>query len=374
MCGIFGISYGPGGAAAEEWSPTEYAQQMFPAIVHRGPHAFGWMSYNPETGIDVVKHVGKVTDDHNSALISLDDNCSWFVGHVRFYTNGSPDNLANNHPLVHGGVVGVHNGVLKDWEPILAETGREDPTAEVDSEAIFAAVNKWGITEGLRRINGNMVTVFTETKHPAVLHIARSVGRPLVYTTTPTGALVFASECCVIDSCEIQHDDYINLNGQYRHLTVTKGKVVGREQYKVVQPPAKPGKSSHVRVPRAIEQGGVMVSGLTDFFDRGTTPRRRNRGRSTPAAPAGPRTSLDAPSYDTARPEGTAAGHRDQDGGEYIGAGWYRTPDGHIMPVASYVEWAVKNRVAKVEHEAAMDAAADYEAVTRAIDQGEVVE
>lgn len=364
MCGIFGISYGPGGAAAEEWTPTEFAQQMFPAIVHRGPHAFGWMSYNPATGIDIVKHQGRVTDKGNTAKIALDDECSWFVGHVRFATNGDPSYMGNNHPLVHGGVVGVHNGVLKDWEPILKVTGREDDKAEVDSEAIFAAINKWGVQDGLKRINGNMVAVFAETSHPEVLHIARTYGRPLVYCTTPTGALIFASECDVIGSCEVSHDEYVELTGRYRHLTVTKGVITSRAQYRTDDPPtlrlpARP-------TPRAVEVGGTR--GITDYFDQSTRRRGGSRGRGQRAA--APRTSLDAP-QEWPEGTGTASGSVDSDGGTYIGAGWYRLPTGECMAVADYVEWAVRNRIAKIEHEAAMDAAAEYETIARAVDAGE---
>lgn len=375
MCGIFGVSYGPGGSAAEEWTPTEFAQQMFPAIVHRGPHAFGWMSYNPDTGIDIVKHVGKVTDKGNTARIVLDDECKWFVGHVRFATNGAPEYLGNNHPLVHGGVVGVHNGVLKGWEPILKVTGREDPKAEVDSEAIFAAINKWGVKDGLKRIDGNMVTVFTETAHPEVLHIARSYGRPLVYATTPTGALIFASECCVIDACEVEHDEYTELLGRYRHLMVREGKVIAREQYRVDTPAFAPGKGSRQTVaPRSVETGGTH--GITDYFDRGRSEPRgtgKGKGRGTRGASkraAAPRTSLDVPQeYPTGA--GTLNGYKDRWGGIYIGAGWMRLPSGECMPVAEYVEWAVKRDLSRIEHEAAAEAAAEYESISRAVERGE---
>lgn len=366
MCGIFGVSYGPGGAAAEEWSPTEFAQQMFPAIVHRGPHAFGWMSYNPETGIDIVKYQGRVTDPGNTALITLDDECAWFVGHVRFATNGDPSYLGNNHPLVHGGVVGVHNGVLRGWEAILKRTGREDDKAEVDSEAIFAAVNKWGVKDGLKRIDGNMVAVFAETSHPEVLHIARTYGRPLVYCTTPSGALIFASECCVIDSCGISHGEYVELTGRYRHLTVSQGIITSRAQYRTDDPPTTRLPAHPLVTPRAVEAGGV--SGITDYFDQ--TTRRRNRRRNTPQTPAAPRTSLDPP-LDWPEGTGTAPGAQDSDGGTYIGAGWYRLPTGECMAVADYVEWAVHNRMAKIEHEAAMDAAAEFESIARSVEQGE---
>jgi hypothetical protein len=329
---------------------------MFPAIVHRGPHAFGWMSYNPANGITVEKFEGRVSDRDNIAKVQLDDECRWFVGHVRFATHGSPKYHGNNHPLIHGSIVGVHNGVLSDWEPILAATGREDDKTEVDSEAIFAAVNKWGIKAGLARIHGNMVTVFARTNHPQVLHIARSHGRPLVYCMTPAGSLVFASECCVIDECRIEHDEYVEMTGVNRRLEVEAGVIKVREQYRT--PPSASKRTLPARprpVPLSIEQGGV--SGITDYFDRGRAPKRRQGA-----------TSLDP------RPQGTVEGSGDEWGGEYIGAGWYRNGNGRIMAVHEYVKWAVKAELKRLEQLAAADAAADFESIIHAEETGQVSE
>jgi predicted glutamine amidotransferase len=365
MCGIFGISYGPEGPAGELWTPTEFAQQMFPAIVHRGPHAFGWMSYNPETGITVAKHKGKVTTKGNLKKIALDDNATWLVGHVRYATNGKPEHMPNNHPLTHGSVVGVHNGVLRreSWEAILAETGREDSTAEVDSEAIFAAVHKWGIRGGLSRIEGDMVAVFARTSHPESLSIARSYGRPLVYATTAAGSLIFASECCVIDACGLgfKATDYTHMSGQYRLLRVSGGKVRERSQYRAAKPAnAHKALSTYVParrstpIPLPFEQGGV--SGITDYFDR-----QRNLSRPS----VGP-SSLDDPGSPA---HGTRAGTKDRHGGEYLGAGWYRAPNGQVMPVDRYVEWCIEQDRARRDIEIDMDTAAEAAAADEAAAQ-----
>lgn len=359
MCGIFGISYGPEGAAGEPWTPTEMATLMFPAIVHRGPHAFGWMSYNPTTGISTAKHKGKVNLKRNLAKVEIDPDCAWFVGHVRWATNGTPDYHGNNHPLTHGSVVGVHNGVLRDWEPILAETGREDDLAEVDSEAIFAAVNKWGVKEGLAKINGNMVTVFTQTMHPEILNIARSVGRPLVYATTPAGSLIFASECCVVDACGYGFDEkeYTDMLGQYRLLVVKEGKVTERSQYRTPPAPA-PRTPAAFPLQTAYERG-VGSSGITDYFHRQQTK------------PAQRRTSLSDPAKAVSDKRGTPAGTKDPSGGEYMGAGWYRTPDGQIMPVHKYVEWSVANERKRWEDEQIHEEVNRAEANAQAIINGE---
>ena len=43
--------------------------------------------------------------------------------HVRDYTKGHPTVLANNHPIRHGSVVGIHNGIIVNDEEILARHG-----------------------------------------------------------------------------------------------------------------------------------------------------------------------------------------------------------------------------------------------------------
>ena len=60
--------------------------------------------------------------------------------HVRDYTKGHPSIAANNHPVRHGPVVGIHNGIIVNDDEILADfpCARSEPEMTVDSEAIFA--------------------------------------------------------------------------------------------------------------------------------------------------------------------------------------------------------------------------------------------
>ncbi len=183
MCGIFGIYTTAESRQHEEWSPTEFAQLAFPAIRHRGPHAFGWMSYDGKA-IDVQKFEGDAGRMENLAKVNIADDVQWLVGHVRYATHGSTDDMRNNHPIPHGDIVGVHNGVLHNHEEVLADTGRQDDATEVDSEAIFAAVNKYGHRAGLRMIEGDMVTVYTRYTKPSFMWFAKSYGRPLVFART----------------------------------------------------------------------------------------------------------------------------------------------------------------------------------------------
>lgn len=240
MCGIWLVSYGPDGPGAEEWTPAEFASIFFPAIVHRGPHAYGWMYYD---GTDIVVQKYKGRADTKRALArmaDIPDNVQWIVGHVRYATNGSPNQMVNNHPIVHDKIIGVHNGVLRNYREILAQTGRHDDTAEVDSEAIFAAVNKWGHKAGLNRIAGDMVAVYVNKEFPQSLNVARLHGRPFEICTTPTGAWMGASEQRVIDAAGIEHNQFSPLS-TYRLLRVKMGRVLERANLNP-QAPAPPAR------------------------------------------------------------------------------------------------------------------------------------
>src|SRR5918998_3714925 len=102
--------------------------------------------------------------------------------HVRDYTKGHPRIAANNHPIRHGSVVGIHNGIIVNDEAIFARYGfsRAEPEMTVDSEAIFAlAEHADGHAEALEELYGAMATAWMDERLSATLFLARAVGRPL---------------------------------------------------------------------------------------------------------------------------------------------------------------------------------------------------
>ena len=48
--------------------------------------------------------------------------------HVRDYTKGHPTIAANNHPVRHGRVTGIHNGIIANDEELLRGTGSRETT------------------------------------------------------------------------------------------------------------------------------------------------------------------------------------------------------------------------------------------------------
>ena len=102
--------------------------------------------------------------------------------HVRDYTKGHPTIEANNHPIRHGSVVGVHNGIIENDEELFARHGwqRAQPAMTVDSEAIFAlAEERRSDPRAFEELYGAMAAAWMDERREDVVYVARGVGRPL---------------------------------------------------------------------------------------------------------------------------------------------------------------------------------------------------
>ncbi|HLE99072.1 MAG TPA: hypothetical protein VI540_04170 [Gaiellaceae bacterium] len=189
MCGIAGFSLHPDSPVRR----TLATQALLAGISERGGDAVGY-AFRDETGaVDVTKLRGGA-----SALldeIALPSGTSQALVHVRDYTKGHPDIEVNNHPIRHGSVVGVHNGVITNDDDILARHGidRAAPEMTVDSEAIFALMeHRRHHPRGLGELRGTMAAGWLDEREPQSLYLARGIARPL-WTGRTTTDLFFAS-------------------------------------------------------------------------------------------------------------------------------------------------------------------------------------
>lgn len=254
MCRLFGISYG----SQQERVPTQViAASLFANLTRKGPHAYGWFTTDGEN-VWTQKHFGRAdTSEATETVLAeavpedMDESKMLsFVGHTRWATTGDPANMKNNHPISHGNLVGVHNGKVYNFEDILSVTGREDDESEVDSEAIFAAVNKWGPVKGLRRVNTDMVAVWTDLRGLDSIHIARSDNRPVSIGWTDRGNLIFASEEQALEALwPLVRFTKISRVLTYRLLKIRGGDIVSRRTY--MQSPAPKPKVGSLVVPGA---------------------------------------------------------------------------------------------------------------------------
>lgn len=189
MCGIAGYSLS-GESTVER---TLAAQALLAGIAERGADAVGYAFRAGTNAVDVTKLRGGA-----SALldeIAVPRDASQALLHVRDYTKGHPDIELNNHPIRHGAVVGVHNGVIANDDDLLSryKIERWSPQMTVDSEAIFALMELCNHKAGvLRELHGTMAAAWLDERRPQSLFLARGIARPLWIGRTKTD-LFFAS-------------------------------------------------------------------------------------------------------------------------------------------------------------------------------------
>jgi glucosamine 6-phosphate synthetase-like amidotransferase/phosphosugar isomerase protein len=176
MCGVAGYSVD----SASTLPRTLAAQALLAGIAERGSDAVGYALRPRHGGLAVEKRRAGA-----SALLeelALPDDAAEVLLHVRDYTKGHPSIAANNHPVRHGAVVGVHNGIVLNDEELIAKHGivRDVPEMTVDSEVIFAlAEASSSDARTLEQLRGSMAAAWLDEREPGTLFLARGVGRPL---------------------------------------------------------------------------------------------------------------------------------------------------------------------------------------------------
>src|SRR5436309_9439204 len=200
MCGIAGYSVRP----RSRFKRTLAAQALLAAIAERGADAVGYAYRAPgQTYPTVVKQ--RTPASQLLERVSVPQTANQLLVHVRDYTKGHPSINANNHPVRHGPVVGIHNGIIVNDDELLAphSCARSEPEMTVDSEAIFAlAAHSQNEPRAFEALAGAMAAAWLDQREPGTVFAARGVGRPLwlgrgrdegVFASTRT-ALEIASE------------------------------------------------------------------------------------------------------------------------------------------------------------------------------------
>jgi glucosamine 6-phosphate synthetase-like amidotransferase/phosphosugar isomerase protein len=177
MCGIAGYSL----RSRSNVERTLATQALLAAIAERGADAVGYAYRAPgDTYATVVKQrtpASKLLD-----RISVPAGADQLLVHVRDYTKGHPSIAANNHPVRHGPVIGIHNGIITNDDELLAPhtCARAEPRMTVDSEAIFAlAAHSRNDARALEHLRGAMAAGWMDERDPGAVFVARGRGRPL---------------------------------------------------------------------------------------------------------------------------------------------------------------------------------------------------
>lgn len=189
MCGIAGYSLG----RTSSVDRTRAAQALLAAIAERGADAVGYAHRSPRGR--VVVHKQRSGASAVLERIQIPRDARQVLLHVRDYTKGHPRIAANNHPVRHGAVVGVHNGTILNDEELMVAYGLErfESGMTVDSEVIFAVAE--ATRSSARRFegfHGSLAAAWIDERQARLLYLARGTGRPLWIGTTRR-ELFFAS-------------------------------------------------------------------------------------------------------------------------------------------------------------------------------------
>ncbi len=246
MCGIAGFSLDPESSVDR----TLAAQALLAGIAERGADAVGY-AHRGDGGTCVTKLRGGAS----ALLDELEVPADTFQAliHVRDFTKGHPDIEANNHPIRHGSVVGVHNGIVSNDDELLARYGieRAEPQMTVDSEAIFALVElREHDPRALSELRGAMAAAWLDDRGDT-LYLARGRMRPL-WLATAAGSLYFAStrRALAIVAAALRTRLDVREVREGRLLHVRAGRVERERRFKPDRRYREDGSLPPVRAPR----------------------------------------------------------------------------------------------------------------------------
>jgi glucosamine 6-phosphate synthetase-like amidotransferase/phosphosugar isomerase protein len=231
MCGIAGYSL----SSRSGVDRTLAAQSLLAGIAERGADAVGYAQRGPDGAPP------SVTKQRTPASMLLDRidvraDATELLVHVRDYTKGHPSIAANNHPVRHGPVVGIHNGIIVNDDELLAplSCARTEARMTVDSEAIFAlAAHSRNDPRALEALVGSMAAAWLDERQPGTIFAARGVGRPL-WLGSGAHELFFASTRHALEVVE----RYTRLRlrkreiGDGTFLVLTGARVARRERFR----------------------------------------------------------------------------------------------------------------------------------------------
>jgi glucosamine 6-phosphate synthetase-like amidotransferase/phosphosugar isomerase protein len=252
MCGIAGYSL----SAESHVDRTLAAQALLAGIAERGADAVGY-AYRRGTRRAAI-HKQRSGASALLEQVVLPTSATETLIHVRDYTKGHPRIEANNHPIRHGAVVGVHNGIIFNDDELMDEHGfeRAEPEMTVDSEAIFALAEAHeGAPGALEQLRGSMATAWLDERRPRTLFLARGVGRPLWL-----GEILFASTKAALEVAE----RFLRLKLRKREVgegtlaVIADGEVLEKSRFK----PDRDFEESKLPAVRAPHEGAFCLQRL----------------------------------------------------------------------------------------------------------------
>jgi glucosamine 6-phosphate synthetase-like amidotransferase/phosphosugar isomerase protein len=192
MCGIAGFVMDRQERARQELeSIREDFATLLAATEVRGRDAAGAFVFTPGRTTYYHKQPGPASrmvmqPPFWALLDTITNETVGVVGHARWATHGSPKVNANNHPLIAGPIIGVHNGVVANYGELAQQVGA---SAQVDSEVIFRLLRRHAnnhikpkaVRKALARVNGGFALAFADTRGESIWlarnHMPLAIGK-----------------------------------------------------------------------------------------------------------------------------------------------------------------------------------------------------
>jgi len=187
MCGLAGILLPTTITKLQLENVRRLFVENLLANEQRGPKATGVVVCQEDGTLFSLKRAVaasefvKMQEFHNFMVTHVSSKTRILLGHTREPTKGPVTNYDNNHPIIVGDTVGVHNGVSTNDDAIFLELAQKvkprNRIGSVDSEAIFALFDEVcgdldlgdyvaGIAQRVRCLFGSFTTLFFNKKKP----------------------------------------------------------------------------------------------------------------------------------------------------------------------------------------------------------------
>ena len=209
MCGLTGVLLYPTRRSADEWAEIKditTANLVFNE--ERGREASGIAVIQADGRCHIFKQPVPASElvemeGYRRVLSTVNEATVCILGHTRMPTKGSRWHNVNNHPLLAGHVVGIHNGVITNDDRLFARFGL--PRAgEVDSEIIFRLQDTIDplryngrypglVQEKVNLLEGRFATLSVDLRRPSGLLVLKHLQPLCLHYEQELTALFFSS-------------------------------------------------------------------------------------------------------------------------------------------------------------------------------------